>query len=452
VAPGQVGEVLAGPQLVAAERPGRRAGHHQQEPQAPGRRQPGRQRDGLVDGPETGSIDSGYPMRILWVGTKLPWPPRDGGRLVASLTVEALAAAGHEITVAAPGPIPPPPGPPGVDLVAVRPRGWPAAAWIRAALGGRPLTIARHDRRALRVAVDRLLAGRRFDVVHAEQLQAMAAAAAALRHGVPLVLRAQNVESALWAALGRPATMRGRLARREARRLAVHEGREVARAAGAVALTVEDAASLAALSGREVASVPAPFPATLPGGPPGLPGRPAVVVLAGGWLPNREAAAWWAREAWPAVRGLLPEARLHLFGAPPAARWARGPGIARHPAPPESERVFRQGAVLAVPLRVASGVRMKVLEAWARGLPVVASPEAGAGLGAGADRAFLSAGRPSDFAQAIAALHRDPALGRGLTDAGRAILRARHDPAGVAASLTDLYLHAAARGSVRPTS
>ena len=34
--------------------------------------------------------------------TEPPWPPADGGRLVAANTIEALAAAGHEVVVVAP--------------------------------------------------------------------------------------------------------------------------------------------------------------------------------------------------------------------------------------------------------------------------------------------------------------------------------------------------------------
>ena len=41
-------------------------------------------------------------MRILWVATKSPVPPFDGGRLVALTTIRALAAAGHELTIVAP--------------------------------------------------------------------------------------------------------------------------------------------------------------------------------------------------------------------------------------------------------------------------------------------------------------------------------------------------------------
>src|SRR5262245_51720421 len=50
------------------------------------------------------SAPVGYPrrLRILWVATKVPWPPRDGGRLVVWYTLQAMAEAGHEIALVAP--------------------------------------------------------------------------------------------------------------------------------------------------------------------------------------------------------------------------------------------------------------------------------------------------------------------------------------------------------------
>ncbi|MBV8202056.1 MAG: glycosyltransferase, partial [Acidobacteria bacterium] len=271
-------------------------------------------------------------MRLLVVATKAPWPPIDGGRLLLLRTLEGLAAAGVRATLVAP-----------VDsrrhasetvaaalapwcepqLVTARPAGV-ASSLLRSAGHRQPLTISRHTLPAVRRRVEGLLAARRFDLVHAEQLQALPQALAPARASHrPAVLRAQNVESALWAAIpGRPHTL-------EARRLAAWEGRAVAGVDATAALTAIDAAALrrlAAAAGSpaaRVVEVPAPFAAELPAGPGGLPGEPAVAVLGSrGWRPNEDAIAWFTGEIWPAVRRALPAAELHVFGiagAPPAA-------------------------------------------------------------------------------------------------------------------------------------
>jgi hypothetical protein len=209
------------------------------------------------------------PLNILIVATKPPWPPVDGGRVVVLNTVDALAAAGHRITLVAPVD-------PGADhgatrdalagrcraeLVPVLPPGMRAAA-LSALLRGRPLTVERHRLRAVADRVRRLIASERFDLVQAEQLQAVAQAAPAAALGIPLIYRAHNIESVLWsfaASFGRaPARA---LLRLEARRLAVFERSTVRSVAATVVLTELDAAPLREAAGRgaRIERVPVPF-------------------------------------------------------------------------------------------------------------------------------------------------------------------------------------------------
>jgi glycosyltransferase involved in cell wall biosynthesis len=395
-------------------------------------------------------------VKVLWIGTKEPAPPVDGGRLLTLQTLAALAAAGAEVTLVAPSAHPSAPaaggagaGPPLAalcrpELVAARPRGR-LPALLASLAGGTPYSIGRHRVEALRRRVAALLERQRFDVVHAEQLQAFPQASPARERSIPVVLRAQNVESDLWAAAAGRSPARPWLVR-EARRLAAWEGRAVGAAAAVLALTAPDAARLRELAGgREVEVVPVPFPARLPPGEETLPGSPPLVILGRrDWFPNRDAAAWFVAEVWPRVRQRVPAARLHLFDPPPAL--AAAAGVELHPPPADSRRAFAPGSVMVVPLRIASGVRMKILEAWARGVAVVATPAAAAGLEARDEGELLLADDAEGFAAAVARLAAEPALGAALTAAGRRLLAARHDGAGVAARLLAAYRRAAGGG------
>ena len=313
----------------------------------------------------------------------------------------------------------------------------PAAALLRS--GGVPLSISRHSLPTVRREVERRLSAERFDLVHAEQLQALPQAEPAFARGIPVVLRAQNVESDLWAETARRGRALGGLfLRREAKRLAVWEGRAVRRVSRTLALTREDAARLGELAGEggRIGIVRAAFP-DLPEGTGNLPGDPPVVVFGSrGWLPNEESTAWFAGEVWPAVRAASPGAILHLFGA----NAETGPaGIVAHPSPEDSGEVYAPGSILVVPLRIASGVRIKILEAWARGVPVVATPAALAGLEAEDGREALVVRDAGEFAAAIQRLHREPGLAPALIEAGGRARRERHDPAEVARRLLEEY-------------
>jgi hypothetical protein len=388
-------------------------------------------------------------MRILWVATKSPVPCFDGGRLVALTTIRALAAAGHELTIVAPvdpGVVPETQAACDeaalrVELVPAVPAPWTRAA-VRAARRQLPLTIARHALATVRARVDTLLATMPFDVVHAEQLHALAACAPASARGIPIVLRAHNVESDLWRARGGAWTW-------EAGRLARFEGAAVRQAAATIALTARDADRLGVLAGDDtrVRRLAAPFAAD--GLAPGRwqRGAPAIVVPAStGWLPNEEAVAWFTRAVWPDVGARLPDAHLHLFGAR-AARLADR--VTVHAATADSADCFPTGAIVVVPLRTAIGVRMRILEAWARGAPVVATPAAIAGLDPGAERAVAVADGPDAIAAAIALLADDAAERERLIAAGRAMLRAHHDPAVIGAALAAAYESAVSAARAR---
>ena len=381
------------------------------------------------------------PRRILWVTTKPPWPVRDGGRLLVMQTLRALAARGAEVTLVAPCRADEQEELTGRLRRVCTPQLVPVDSrlldLVRGCRDGLPLAVARHASLAVRRRVERLVATSRFDVVQAEQLQALPQCGPARAAGLPVVLRAQNVESDIWVREAARRPLLGPALRHEARSLARWEGAAVRAADATVALTADDALRLGTLAGggATIVRVTVPFAGGLPQGPR-LPGAPAVVLFGShDWFPNRQGARWFVREAWPRVRSALPGAQLHVFGldAGDAA------GVVAHAAPGDSRTAFADEAIMVVPLRVASGIRMKILEAWARDVPVVATSEAIAGLDAVPGRELLVADDGDEFAAAVGLLHRLPRERRWLAAAGRAALARQNRPEESAAQLLALY-------------
>jgi hypothetical protein len=311
------------------------------------------------------------------------------------------------------------------------------------------VSIDRHVQKRVAATIATLLSEEAFDVVHVEQLQGLAQASPALDRRVPVVLRAQNVESELWRMLSRARPGWRILAALEGRRLARWEAAAVTRVSATVALTTRDLQLLESMAPTSrVRLVRMPMPAVLPARAEPLPGLPGIVILgSAAFFPNRDGAAWFLRDLWPTVSGGLPNGRLHVFGLP--ALPSSAPRVQFHPAPRDSRDAFPFGSILAVPLRIASGARVRILEAWARGIPVVATPQAAAGLDVEDGRGLLVARTAEEFLAAFRELSSSRERVRQVVEEGRALLRRWHDPERMAAELEEVYREAIAASAAR---
>jgi glycosyltransferase involved in cell wall biosynthesis len=187
---------------------------------------------------------------------------------------------------------------------------------------------------------------------------------------------------------------------------------------------------------NRVCVIPPPFPSDLPTGSEELPGAPPLLLLGGGWPPNRDSISWFFDSIWDDVRRENPKAHAHVFGCDAKPRT---PATSWHPSPSDSRHIFWSGAILVVPLRIASGIRMKIIESWARGIPVVATPEAVRGLEARDGRELLLARDGHEFGAAIRRINEERGLRKQLTEAGRIMVATRHDPARIVSLLEETY-------------
>ena len=137
---------------------------------------------------------------------------------------------------------------------------------------------------------------------------------------------------------------------------------------------------------------------------------------------NRDALAFFATDVYPllasidgiqftVVGGALPES-LSWFGA---LHHVDVVGHAREVAP-----FYARAACLVVPLRYGGGLRIRILEAMAAGIPVVASPVAIEGMSLEPDKHLLIAPTPADYRAHIERLLGDPALGQSLAREAKA--------------------------------
>lgn len=140
--------------------------------------------------------------------------------------------------------------------------------------------------------------------------------------------------------------------------------------------------------------------------------------------PNRDAVLWFSREILPIILAQEPEIHFFVIGADP-------PMEVRDLASPSLRILghvldvtpYFDGCRLSVaPLRYGAGVKGKVNQSLAHGLPVVGTSQAVEGMFLVDGRSVLVANEPSQFASAVLRLYRDPELWERLSSNGLAVM------------------------------
>jgi glycosyltransferase involved in cell wall biosynthesis len=171
--------------------------------------------------------------------------------------------------------------------------------------------------------------------------------------------------------------------------------------------------------------------------------EPVVSVIGNmSWYPTHSAAVRLVTRLWPEVKRRVPAARLQLvgWGARAAlADYLALPGVTVEEDVPDTRPYFeRTGVMLYAPGR-GSGMKVKVLEALAYGVPVVTTSEGVEGLPA---EDGVHAGVCEDDAGLIdraVALLRDPVAQNRQRAAGRALLEAHCGPKPTVDAIERIY-------------
>ena len=159
------------------------------------------------------------------------------------------------------------------------------------------------------------------------------------------------------------------------------------------------------------------------------PGSTPRIVMTGvmDYPPNYDAALRLAERIMPPVREAVPEAELVIAGRDPGPQ-LRAAGDARTwmtvtGALPDLRPEMERGTVYCAPLRFASGIQNKLLEALAMEIPVVTTPVVADGIRAdGVNPPMIIADGDEAIADGVLRLLRRPADHRRLATEGRAFV------------------------------
>jgi glycosyltransferase involved in cell wall biosynthesis len=398
---------------------------------------------------------------VLAVTSELPWPLDSGGHLRSFHLLRALA---HRLDLRLVVPVP---SHQAAELAALRDQGirvvpvpvgprtfaTEVARVVSARLAGEPYVLyRRHARGAVRRAVRAEVARQRPDAFYLDHLDSFLYQVP----GLPAVLDLHNVYSLLVRRLAGEQTnpLKRSFLSGEARRLARAERRAVRSADAVLSVSDQECQYYQGLGAGAVHVVPNGVDcAAFADLDSGRPGAGPVILFLGllSWGPNVEAARFLAEAALPQVRAAIPDARLVLVGRDPVPEvraLARLGGVTVAANVPQVRPYLAEACALAVPLQSGGGTRLKILEAFAAGLPVVSTAVGAEGIAARAGHHLLVAER-DDFPEALRRILTDMPLRARLAAEARVLARQEYDWARVAGVAIEVVRAAACSSDPR---
>ena len=314
-----------------------------------------------------------------------------------------------------------------------------------------PYSVATHSSPALAEAVRRHASKHRVDVWHCEwtpYAQVLRDALGSRLASTRWSVMAHNVESLIWRRYVETETntMKRWYVRKQLHKFEKFEQWAYTSASAAIAVSDDDAALMQERFGVNEVSVVENGVDTAYFRPQRDVDRdPARILFLGSldWRPNQDAVSLLLNDIFPKVRQQLPHATLALVGRHPPD-WLRTqaaacPGVELSANVPDVRPFLARCTLLAVPLRIGGGSRLKILEALATGTPVVSTRIGAEGLNLKPGRDLLVTEGLADMPDAIVRGIRHPYELEDSAERGRRVVLDQYDWAPLAEKLDEVW-------------
>jgi polysaccharide biosynthesis protein PslH len=158
---------------------------------------------------------------------------------------------------------------------------------------------------------------------------------------------------------------------------------------------------------------------------------------------NRHGMLQFMQHAWPALAQAYPDVNIHVIGSNPPGEIKqlaeRDTRVKVHGFVPDVRPYFDGAAAAICPIWDGGGTRIKVLDALAQGMPLVATSIGAEGIEVVPERDLLIADTPQDFVQQISRLFDQPELRQRLSANGRKLAEAVYSWDSIGRKLSGLY-------------
>jgi len=331
-------------------------------------------------------------VKILQLMPQFPFPPTDGGKVGLANITKHFSTSGNNVTVicnwqgASPDAI----------LEASTYATWVIVdhstrntPWqiIKSVFSRRPLYISKQEHGAFEQAIANAFSVTKFDVIHADHTSMAGLAKwASEKYNVPWGLRLHNIEHVIWQRYAERLSLlnpkRWYLAR-EASKLMREEHDLMSKADILFPITYADA-TLLPFNAAPFVIAPAGVDVADWNSKPQFENQRVVMASSFSWIHNAEALMWFIKNVWPIVLARVPNAEFHVCGKDvPQWVWEyQGEKIVVRDFVPDLAAFYSECSVSVSPLFVGSGMRLKIIEAMAAGLPVVATSIGAEGIDA----------------------------------------------------------------------
>lgn len=170
------------------------------------------------------------------------------------------------------------------------------------------------------------------------------------------------------------------------------------------------------------------------------------------WFPNTQGLVWFIDRVMPVIKKRYKDIFLCVAGygklADELLSELAGRKDIKYLGQQDDEReIFKRSSVYIVPVWIGAGARVKILTAWAAGIPVVATTIGAEGLGYTEGEDILVADEPEEFAGCVCRVMEDHDLARKLSASGRALVEKDYSLAKAVGMYDDAYQELLRRSS-----
>lgn len=407
-------------------------------------------------------------MNILFLTQILPYPPNAGPRVKTWHVLRHLADSGANITL----------------VTFIRPEEYPylpevekvcqsvipvpidrgrftdLTSMVKALIKGEPFLVERDNQKAMRTILQKVAQQREYDVIHADQLtmaqHALYAREQLIMHDKPIPYLLFDAHNATWTLLARmekqvPPFLKPAV-HHEMKNVKRYEYTLCNLFDQTLAVTeIDRKALLDAGSGNpKIAEKIDVIPIAVDTktlkiiSPRKINGHQIITMGTLHYPPNADGIRWFMKEVFPLIAEKDEKATLTIIGKNPPADFyqlaKQIPGKIEITGYVENlEPYLEKAAVMVVPVLAGGGMRVRILEAFARELPVVTTTIGLEGIEAAQMHDVIIADKAEDFAKEVLTLINNPDHQQFIAKNGRLLVEKKYDWKVVFKSLDRIY-------------